>query len=129
MKENISIRVKGCGWEWAKTPWSQDGKKKSVFELAKHLQWIIGEEKKFEVPAEPPFNLPQRPSLATLGTAISDVASLDQKYALNNLSELKKAASRTRREREIQGRGSMYMYSQLQPFSRPEVSELVGKRI
>jgi hypothetical protein len=81
---------------------------------------------KLEVPAEPPFNLPQRPSLATLGTAISDVASLDQKYA-SNLSELKKAASRTCREWEIQGRGSMY--SQLQPFSRPEVSELVGKRI
>jgi hypothetical protein len=82
---------------------------------------------KLEVPAEPPFNLPQRPSLATLGTAISDVASLDQKYASNNLSELKKAASRTCWEREIQGRGSMY--SHLQPFSRPEVSELVGKRI
>jgi hypothetical protein len=126
LKENISIRVKGCGWEWAKTPWSQDGKKKSVFELAKHLQYIIGYEKKLEVPAEPPFNLPQRPSLATLGTAISDVASLDQKYA-SNLSELKEAASRTRREREIQDQGSMY--SQLQPFSRPEVSELVGKRI
>jgi hypothetical protein len=104
----------------------QDGKKKSILELAKHLQYIIGYEKKLEVPAEPPFNLPQRPSLATLGTAISDVASLDQKYALN-FSELKKAASRTRREREIQGQGSMY--SQLQPFSRPEVSELIGKRI
>jgi hypothetical protein len=126
LKENISIRVKGCGWDWAKTPWSQDGKKKSVFELAKHLQYIIGYEKKLEVPAEPPLNLPQRPTLATLGIAISDVASLDQKYA-SNVSELKKAATRTRREREIQGTGSMY--SQLQPFSRPEVSELVGKRI
>jgi hypothetical protein len=96
--------------------------------LAKHLQWIVGEEKKFEVPDEPPFNLPQRPTLATLGTAISDVASLDQKYA-SNVSELKKAATRTRREQEIQGTGSMY--SQLQPFrfSRPEVCELVGKRI
>jgi hypothetical protein len=127
LKENISIRVKGCGWEWAKTPWSQDGKKKSIFELAKHLQWIIGEgeEKKFEVPDEPPFNLSQRPNSATLGTAISDVALLDQKYA-SNLSELKKAATRTRREREIQGTGSMY--SQLQPFSQPEISELVGKQ-
>jgi hypothetical protein len=102
--------------ERAKTPWSQDGKKKSVFELANYLQWIIGEEKKFEVPAEPPFNLPQRPFLATSGTAISDVASLNQKYA-SNLSELKKAATRTRWEQEIQGQGSMY--SQLQPFSRP----------
>jgi hypothetical protein len=41
---------------------------------------------KLEVPAKlPPI-------------VIRDVASLDQKYASDNLSELKKAASRTRRE-------------------------------
>ena len=126
LKENILMRVKGCGWEWAKTPWSQGGKKKTVHELANHLRKIIVKEKNHEVPSEPPFNLPQRPSLAVLGTLTSDVSSLDQKYA-SDVLELKQSADKTRHERESRGQGSMY--SQLQPFSRPDVSELVGKRI
>jgi hypothetical protein len=52
VKENIMIRVKGFGWEWCKHAWSKDGRKYTVFELAKHLQMIIKKEKSLEVPNE-----------------------------------------------------------------------------
>ena len=46
IKENIMIRVKGYGWEWCKHPWSKNGHKYTVAELASHLRYIIKEEKK-----------------------------------------------------------------------------------
>eukprot|EP00956_Cyclotella_meneghiniana_P023299 scaffold45195_cov78-Cyclotella_meneghiniana.AAC.1 len=46
IKENIHMRVKGMGWEQFKHAWSKDNKKYSVFELAKHLTYIVKEEKK-----------------------------------------------------------------------------------
>jgi hypothetical protein len=46
---------------------------------------------------------------------------------LSNENKFKQRAKKARRERETRGEGSMY--SQLQPFSRPELTELIGKRI
>ncbi len=45
IKENNMIRVKGFSWDQFKHAWSKNGKKYSVFELAKHLQLIIKAEK------------------------------------------------------------------------------------
>lgn len=126
VKENIMIRVKGFGWEWCKHAWSKDGRKYTVFELAKHLQMIIKKEKSLEVPNEPPINMPDRMKLPVLGTQTSIVASLDEKYNANE-SEMKAKARKMRLERESKGEGSMH--SQLQPFSRPDLEDLIGKRI
>jgi hypothetical protein len=126
LKENILIRVKGMSWEWCRHAWSKDGKKYSVKELAQHLRWIIKEEKKYDVPSGPSINVPTRTHLQTLGTQTCDVAALDHRY-LSDENKFKQRAEKARRERESKGEGSMY--SQLQPFSRPELTELIGKRI
>jgi len=47
------IRVKGFSWDWCKHPWSKDGRKYTIKELADHLRWIITEEKKHSIPDEP----------------------------------------------------------------------------
>lgn len=126
IKENIMIRTKGCGWDWAKHPWSQNGHKFSVLELAQHLHWVIQEEKKYTVPLKPVLNVPQRKQMNVLGTQTSDVNELDKKY-LSDETELKKRAESLRRSRERKGEGSMH--SQLQPFSQPSLNALVGLRI
>ena len=64
--------------------------------------------------------------LPVLGTLTSDVTSLDQKYKSQE-SELKAKAKKMRLGRESKGEGSMH--SQLQPFSQPDIEDLVGKRI
>eukprot|EP00956_Cyclotella_meneghiniana_P021900 scaffold40590_cov37-Cyclotella_meneghiniana.AAC.2 len=74
------MRVKGFGWVQFDHAWSKGGRKYSGFELAKHLQKIIKEEKKIAVPNEPPLIAPQRVSLSVLGTQSSQVESLDAKY-------------------------------------------------
>ena len=89
LKENILIRVKGCGWEWAKHQWSKNGRKYTVKELADHLRFIIQKEKRYDIPLEPPFDIPQRVSLPVLGTQTSNVALLDGKYVAD-VDELKK---------------------------------------
>ena len=104
----------------------RDGHKYSVFELAQHLRYIIKEEKKRVIPSEPPFNMPQRQELGVLGTQTSNVAMLDAKF-LANENEYKAKAEKVRRTCESRGQGDMY--SQLQPFSRPDLDELVRKRI
>ena len=80
IKENIRMHVKGLGWVQFDHAWSKGGRKYSVFELAKHLQKIIREEKKIAVPNEPPLIAPQRVALSVLGTQSSQVESIDAKY-------------------------------------------------
>ena len=122
------IRVKGLGWDWCKHAWSKNGRQYSIKELADHLKWIIKEERKrhIVIPSEPPVNVPKRMDLQVLGTEIDDIADLDVKY-LANEEKFRLNADRIRRAREARGEGSMY--SLLQPFSRPNVNELLGQRI
>ncbi len=61
-----------------------------------------------------------------LGAQICDVAALDDKYIADEM-KFKRKAEKTCREHEAKEEGSMY--SQLLPFSQPELSELIGKRI
>jgi hypothetical protein len=126
VKENILIRVIGFGWDWCKHPWSKDGIKFTTHQLAKHLQEIIVKEKHMKKPLAPPLRVPTRMNLPTLGTQLSLVQGLDQKY-LNDEEEIKRKADQTRKTREKRGEGSMH--SQLQPFSRPAVDSLVDQRI
>ncbi len=46
------------------------------------MRWIIRQEKAkgLTIPAEPDLSVPQRVSVATLGTQINLVGSLDEKY-------------------------------------------------
>lgn len=62
----------------------------------------------------------------TIGTQSSQVSNLDEKY-LSNESDIRQKAENTRREREKRGEG--IMHSQLQPFSRPNLNDLIDKRI
>jgi hypothetical protein len=55
-----------------------------------------------------------------------DVTALDCRYIASE-NRFKQKAKKMRRECESNGEGSMY--SQLQPFSWPELSELIGKGI
>ena len=61
-----------------------------------------------------------------MGTKTVVVSGLDQKYLVDD-EHFKQNAAKMRKAREAKGEGSMY--STLQPFHRPELSELVGKRI
>ncbi len=72
------------------------------------------------------MNVPKRMDLPVLGTEIDDIADLDVKY-LANEEKFRLNADRIRQAREARGEGSMY--SLLQPFSRPNVNELLGRRI
>ncbi len=118
IKENIQMCVKGLGWEWCKHSWFKDGRKYTMYELAKHLQMIITKEKSFVVPNKPLLIAPMRVSLQVLGTQSSQVATLDEKY-LSNESDIRQEAEQTLREFENRGEGSMH--SQLQPFSHPDL--------
>mmetsp|Transcript_29604 Transcript_29604/g.62781 ORF Transcript_29604/g.62781 Transcript_29604/m.62781 type:complete len:567 (+) Transcript_29604:520-2220(+) len=130
LKENIMVRVKGFGWEWAKHAWTKDKRKYTVKELATWLQFIIKEEKKTSIkdtmPTEPPTTTPKRKETSILGTQCEYVRSLDRKY-FDNEEDFRKRANQVRMEREARGEGSMY--SLLQPFDRPDLQELVGRRI
>ena len=72
------------------------------------------------------MNVPKRMDLPVLGTEIDDIADLDNTY-LANEEKFRLNADQIRRAREARGEGSMY--SLLQPFSRPNVNELLGQRI
>ena len=126
MKTNITIRVKGFGWKWAHTPWSKGNKNLTIKELAKKLRTIIIKENKLVIPTLPDMDTPKRCVSGTLGTPTSDIMSLDAKY-MDNKEELKQKAVVTMRERESSGVTSIY--ARMQPFYRPEVEDLVGRRI
>jgi hypothetical protein len=64
--------------------------------------------------------------LPVLGTQTEDVLELDRKY-LANEEAFKKKVRKLRKERELKGEGSLY--SSMQPFVRPEMSDLMNERI
>ena len=130
LKLNIKMRFEGFGWEWSHHPWSKDGRRYSVNELAKHLRWVIKKEIKddIEIPSEPRPKIPQRTKLGVLGTPTDFVKTLDAKY-LSNEGEFKRKAERIRQQREINETGKTSIYARMQPFTRPALADLVGRRI
>ena len=93
------------------------------------MRYIIRtEKKKFgdSIPVEPPLNLPPRKRVGVMGTLIDFVKELDEKY-LSNEGEFKKKADAIRQSREEKGEANVY--ARMQPFHRPELHDLVGRRI
>ncbi len=81
---------------------------------------------KYGIPPGPNINVPTSTKLPILGMQMCDVTALDRRYIANEI-RFKQKAEKTRCEHESKGEGSMY--SQLQPFSWPELSKLIGKWI
>ena len=59
LKTNITIRVKGFGWNWAHTPWSKGKKKLTIKELSQKLRSIIIKENKLVIPMLPDLDAPK----------------------------------------------------------------------
>ena len=128
IKTNITIRVKGFGWEWCRHAWSQDGHEFTVEELAKHLEWIVCKEKKRKliIPDKETPNIPQRIEIGQVGTSTDELSSLNI-YYFEGMDGFEKRARIMQRRREVTGVSSIY--SRLQPFDCPEVDSLLGKNI
>ena len=126
LKENIRMRVKGCGFEMAHITWSFRRKQRSVKELADKLEWIIEWEKSQVVPAEPHMELPQRRKDATLGTQTLESNELDEKYE-KKATSIRVGVEKLRRTREARGEGSIF--TSMQPLVKPDLNELMKKRI
>ena len=128
IKANITLRVKGFGWDWCKHAWSAGNKPYSVEVLAKWLEWIVSEERsrKLKIPTKPTPNVPQRKKTGQVGTATDEVAELDKQY-MEDAGDFEKRATKMQQRREVTGESSMH--SRMQPFVRPEVESLKGMRI
>ena len=130
LKENIMIRVKGFGWEWAKHAWTKYKSPYTVKELSDWLKIIIDKENltsiKKTMPLEPPTLVPKQKDNSILGTQCDYIRSLNRKY-FDKEEEFRKRADQVWMEREA--RGEVSMYSLLQPFDRPNLKQVVDHRI
>ena len=81
LKTNITLCIKGFGWEWCRRAWSKNWRQYTVKELTEHLEWIICETKKrtLSVPTKSKPNVPTRVAMGILGTQTDDVDTLDKK--------------------------------------------------
>ena len=126
LKENIRMRVKGCGFEEAHITWSFRRKQRSVNELAKKLEWVIEWEKDQEVPLEPRIELPQRRNDASLGSRTEEAEQLDEKFNKKSAS-IRVEVEKMRRAREARGEGCIYR--EMQPLVKPDMIDLLSRRI
>ena len=128
IKTNIDIRLKGFRWEWCRTAFSQNGVKFTVQHLAKRLRWIVSEEKrrKLDIPISPTPNVTRRKDVGIVGKQIDFVRTLDEKY-LSGESEFKQKAEAIRQQKEESG--DWNIYKRMQPFTKPELEDLLDRRI
>jgi hypothetical protein len=70
--------------------------------------------------------VPEQINLPVLGTQTEDVLELDRKY-LANEDAFKKKVGKLCKKRELKGEGSIY--SSMQPFVQPEISDLMNVSI
>ena len=124
--EQIKMRVKGCGWKQFHITQTVKGDKRSVAELKAHVKWMIQEEMKLQVPVDPTVNLPQPRNDKALGDLTEEAKEIDAEFEKKSADIVEKARIE-RAAREEKGIGSVY--SLLQPFWTPLMSELVEKRI
>ena len=68
LKENIWMRVKGCGWEKTHTTWSHKRIERTVKELVTHLKRVITSKMDQDVPEDSNIKVPERRNDASLGT-------------------------------------------------------------
>ena len=80
-----------------------------------------------KIPDKPPANVPERREMPTIGNALTtEVRELETKY-FDQVGKFREYAEKIRQELESKGERSMY--SQLQPWIRPELVNLLKQRI
>ena len=80
-----------------------------------------------EIPDKPPKNVPVRRAMPILGNALNaEVRELDTKY-FNQVGKFREDAEKLRQQ--LESKGGLSMYSQLQPWIRPEFVNLLEQRI
>ena len=126
LKENIRMRVKGCGLSEAHITWSHKRKQRSVTKLASQLELIIEWKKNQDIADEPHIEVPQRNNAATLGTQTLEAQKLDKAFDKKTES-IRGEVEQVRNTREARGEGSIYLV--MQPMLRLKMLELVDKRI
>ena len=96
---------------------------RSVKEISDHLRRIFQEEKNIGILDKPPENVPERREMPIIGNALNaEVRKLDKNY-FNQVVKCMENAEKLRQDLESKGEGSMY--SQLQPWIRPELVNLM----
>ena len=125
VKENISIRVVGFGWQQFHHQWSKNGVDYTIDELAKHLKHIICEEKKLGIPVKPPIEMPLLREMPKLGQLTADAKALHEK--LESESQDFVVATRDRR-RELESEGMGDRHQEFQPHMMPDLYTLARKK-
>lgn len=88
VKEQITMRVEGCGWVDAKHAWSKDNRPYTSYELLTHfVKVILPMVRKRDLPLEPPLERPVETVTLKLGTVTDetmDVEVADDMAEINN---------------------------------------------
>ena len=131
LKEQVRIRTVGLGWTKGCEPnydtkWTENKRKKTLKDLIARVEFIVRDEKKYEIPDEPHVITPQPAYVPVLGTRTDEFDELNEKYE-DEKDDIKLARDKIRMEREARGEGSMYSTMQA-PFP-PDLEELEEKRI
>ena len=79
MKDQIRIRVLGIGWEDWHHPWYAAGHEFTRQELEKQIKKLMKRDKKINIYAKPPVDMPTRKKLTVLGKISPDIIRLDAK--------------------------------------------------
>ena len=131
LKEQVRIRTKGFGWTTGcepdySTKWTENKKKKTLKELIARVEFIVRDEKQYEIPDEPHVITPQPAFVPVLGTRTKEFDELNEKYEEED-EDIKVTRDKLRGEREARGEGSMY--STMQAAFPPDLEQLEEKRI
>ena len=79
MKDQIIIRVLGLGWDDWRHPWYAAGHEFIGEELTEHVNILMKRDKKRNISAKPPVDMPTRKKLTVMGTISPDIIKLDAK--------------------------------------------------
>ena len=127
LKENISIRVKGFGWDQFRIPWTRNRQDRPIKELAKHLRDILTFELSATIPTEPAGTMKMRKFVPVLGTLTDERRMLDANHFKSG-QDMKDAAMKLACERKARDDHTS-IYATYQQWDVPKPRELVGRRI
>ena len=123
LKEQITIYVKGLGWDDCHHAWTYLGDDYSPAELVKLLkEEITTKHKSRQVPNSPKGSPPTRKKLPVVGTLTADVIKIDRDKTKQEKIMLREA------EKVCQNLDDK-KYEKYQETVRPTVIDLVGMRI
>lgn len=121
VKEQILIRYVGFGWVAAHHPWSNEGRNYNSAHLFRFLvDVVIPLAESESVPSSPPMRLPERPTLATIGTQAGDVKDRDTKRTTDNFA-LRTKWIEERERLESEGKGDVLM--EIQRSTEPDFDD------